>query len=214
MRNKAPEEIFQMQDYCETLNVSHANRIIQITNHTFFIYILFPTTMNVICPENEHNITITKSKLIETRTDCKMRLFPNITPETGDILMKKENFRDYTEKIEKSGENVGLNQDKTSIWQIVSTICIFFLFMATWIMIKYHNRQFLRQLNQFMSKPTKTYQNPLDFNCSFTFSKPSLPPKRRALFKSKSDTIRETPDYDWPKENTQNRSEESIETTV
>lgn len=209
--NKAPEEIFKMPNYCETFEVPHSNRIIKITNSTHYVYIIESTTMSVRCPKKDQNITIDESILIGIHLDCRLKLAHNTIPEGDDIFMKKENFL-YHQKQNKTSlkqnedernEQIEQKENGLEIWHITLTVCFSFLFLVTWIIVGYNNRRFLEQIRRFATswQPHSQAQSAIEFDCSFSFDEPVLPPKKRRLRRRFMNLISEKPEYDIPREN-------------
>lgn len=81
------------------------------------------------------------------------------------------------------------------------------LFVVTWIIYGYTNRIFVEQIRKCIEilQPTPRPEPILDFDCSFTFSSPPLPPKKKKSEASQSDLIVQ---YDVP------RSEVTIATEI
>lgn len=200
--NKSPEEIFRMPNYCETFDVPHNNRILKITNNTHYIYIVNPTVMSVMCPKRDENITISESILIGVRADCQLRLEHGIIPERDDIFMKKENFL-YHKKENKTISNITeQHENGLEVWHITLTMCFSFLFLVTWIIVGYNNRRFIEQIRRFATnwQTTPRGQTAINFDCSFNFDKPALPPKKRKLTRRIANLMGEKPEYEIPRE--------------
>lgn len=176
--SKTAADLFNTQNTCELYAIEHENRIIQVSNNTFYLHIIQPTILAVICPYHDENITISKSKMIRVHEECSLQLAPGVLPENDETV----NIFSEMHKINKTRWANEMSE-KSKSWQMTLTViaCFSLLFLATWIVFGYTNRVFLEKIRQCISL---LQSNPrpepiLDFDCSFTFSTPPLPPKKK-----------------------------------
>lgn len=218
--DKTPKELLNATSACIVYQIPHKNKVITLTDDLFYLHIVEETNGTINCLDKTEYFTATESQMRTTERGCSLNLDNNILPERHSIYSKgmiKSNLSPIThitfssEKTIHQPNSISINTEILLVIFICATI---FLMTITWIILAYCNHRLnsvIFKISKNLSKQDNSKQvsdyPAVEFDCTFNFNAPSLPPKRG----SKKHCKMTPTDYDIPKFNEIERIDENVQ---
>lgn len=197
-------ELFLPTSYCTIMALPFQNKIISLTEETYYVYIAQHNNATVRCGNVTHAFSFSASRFIHLQAACSLIFENEIKLESRGFYVNtifntlngnlSTNFRENGTSMDslndknKSGQNYFLLSISIICLIILITIIILNIIQFTYCNPK-TKKTITFLLNRLFEINVKPSSPRFDFNCSFTFERPLLPMK-----KHKSE-----PDYDVPR---------------